>query len=161
MAAAELYIDRGDGDENTFIYDQLHGQKAAIEKRVWRRTHVGTAGRETSLPHQSGAARQPLRPQPVARHDRLYDGGNGENGMENALKQPLAAINNKLRSREKAATLPSVSTEIAPVLLFDAGGYLGRGSRRLCPTGRAALTSTAAWSAPRAADGTEGRVRSH
>ena len=31
MAAAELYIDRGDGDENTCIYDQLHKQKAAIE----------------------------------------------------------------------------------------------------------------------------------
>src|SRR5260370_26117188 len=24
---AEVYIDRGDGEENTFIYDQLHAQK--------------------------------------------------------------------------------------------------------------------------------------
>jgi hypothetical protein len=28
---AEVYIDRGDGEQNTFVYNQLHAQKAAIE----------------------------------------------------------------------------------------------------------------------------------
>jgi hypothetical protein len=111
-ARAELYIDRGDGDENTFIYDQLRGQKDSIEnafggKLIWQ-----------PLEGKRACRIKGEQPGNIYDHDQwptMIDFMTGAMvRMEIAFRNPLAAINNKLRTKDRAEALPSAVAEPVP-----------------------------------------------
>jgi hypothetical protein len=97
----EVYIDRGDGEENTFIYDELHSQKDSIE--------AAFGGQLTWEPLESKKACRIKSEVAGNIFDRdqwpaLIEFVTGEMvKMENAFKEPLAEINRKLRNRDRAA----------------------------------------------------------
>lgn len=99
---AEVYIDRGDGKENSFIYDQLHAQKEAIQ--------AAFGGELTWEPLKGKQACRVKSEMAGNIYDRdqwpeLIDFMTGAMvKMESAFKEPLAGINRKLRSRERAET---------------------------------------------------------
>ena len=108
---AEVYIDRGDGEENTFIYDQLHAQKDAIQAAfggdlIWEPLEGKRACRIKS--EMAGNIFD--RDQWPAMIDFMTD---AMVRMENAFREPLAAINRKLRTRERIALAPAPAS--APV----------------------------------------------
>ena len=101
---AEVYIDRGDGEENTFIYDQLHAQKEAIQ---------ATFGGELAWEPLEGKRACRIKSEMAGNifdHDQwpaLIDFmTDAMVKMENAFREPLAGINPKLRSRERAGVGP-------------------------------------------------------
>lgn len=106
---AELYIDRGDGEENTFIYNELYAQKDAIQatfggKLMWDPLEGKRACRiKSELPGNIFD-----RDQWPAMIEFMTG---AMERMESAFKEPLAAVNRELRSREKArlATTPAVA----------------------------------------------------
>ena len=102
---AEVYIDRHDGEENAFIYDQLHAQKNSIEatfggELVWEPLEGRQACRIKSETEGN-----------IFDHDQwpaLIDFMTGAMArMENALREPLADISRKLRNRERASLGPT------------------------------------------------------
>jgi hypothetical protein len=112
---AEVYIDRGDGEENTFIYDQLHGQKEAIEVAFGGElTWEPLEGKRACRIKSETAGNIFDRDQWPAMIDFMTS---AMVRMENAFKEPLVAVNRKLRTRERAGL---ASTPVVPVA--DAAG---------------------------------------
>jgi hypothetical protein len=102
---AEVYIDRGDGEENTFIYNQLHAQKDAIQAAfgsdlIWEPLEGKRACRIKS--EMAGNILD--RDQWPAMIEFMTD---AMVRMENAFREPLAAINRKLRNRERIGLAPA------------------------------------------------------
>jgi hypothetical protein len=102
---AEIYIDRGDGEENTFIYNQLYAQKDAIQTAfggdlIWEPLEGKRACRIKS--EMVGNIFD--RDQWPAMIDFMIS---AMVRMENAFREPLAAINRKLRARERIAPAPA------------------------------------------------------
>jgi Domain of unknown function (DUF4268) len=98
---AQVYIDRGDGEENTFIYNQLHAQKEAIQAAfggdlIWEPLEGKRACRIKS----EVAGNIFDRDQWPAMIDFMTD---AMVRMENAFREPLGPINRKLRNRERIA----------------------------------------------------------
>jgi Domain of unknown function (DUF4268) len=102
---AEVYIYRGDGEENTYIYKQLYAQKDAIEAAfggdlTWEPLEGKRACRIKSemagniLDRDQWPAMIEFMTGAMVR-------------MENAFREPLAAINRKLRTGERAALAPA------------------------------------------------------
>ena len=105
---AELYIDRGNGEDNIFIYDQLHAQKEAIEaafggELTWEPLEAKRACRIKC--EMAGNIFD--RDQWPALTDFMTE---AMVHMENAFKQPLSNINSKLRIREKAGAVSVPAT---------------------------------------------------
>ena len=90
---AEVYIDRGDSEENTFIYDQLHAQKDAIQAAfggdlTWEAMEGKRACRIKSEMAGNIFDRDQWPP--------MIDFMTGAMGrMENAFREPIAAISRK------------------------------------------------------------------
>jgi hypothetical protein len=109
---AEVYLDRGDGAENTFIYNQLHAQKDAIEAAfggglAWEPLEGKRACRIKA--EMAGDIFD--RDQWPAMIDFMTD---AMVRMESVFREPLAAINRKLRTKERAgapAVAPAEATE--------------------------------------------------
>ena len=102
---AEVYIDRGDGDENKFIYNELHTQKDAIQAAfggdlVWEPLEGKRACRIKSEIAGNIFDREQWPAMINFMTDAMVR-------MENAFREPLAAINRKLRNRERIALAPA------------------------------------------------------
>jgi len=95
---AELYIDRGDKEENKFLFDQLYGKKALIETEfgaelTWERLEDKRASRiKCEMPGTIYDTDQ--RPALI---EFMTD---AMTRLENAFKEPLADINRALQKRE-------------------------------------------------------------
>jgi hypothetical protein len=102
---AEVYIDRGDGEENTFIFDQLGAQKDAIEGAFGGHlTWEPLEGKRACRIKSEMAGNIFDRDQWPAMIDFMTG---AMMRIENAFKEPLAAINRQLRTRERAALAPA------------------------------------------------------
>ena len=108
---AEIYIDRGDGEENTFIYDQLHVQKDRIE--------TAFGGELTWQPLEGKRACRIKSEMAGNIFDRdqwpaMIEFMTGAMvRIEKAFREPLGAINQKLRTGNKggvALMSPSPAT---------------------------------------------------
>jgi hypothetical protein len=105
----EVYIDRGDGEENRFIYDQLHAQQDTVQaafggELIWQPLEGKRACRIKSEMVANIFDRQ--------QWPAMIDFMTGAMvRMENVFKEPLAAVNRKLRSRERAGlvVMPAVA----------------------------------------------------
>jgi hypothetical protein len=103
----ELYIDRGDKEENKFIFDQLYAKKESIEAAfkkpiTWQRLDDRRACRiKCETP---GNIFDPDQWPTLVEFmtDAMVR-------MENAFKEPLANINQELQKREKASPAPTIS----------------------------------------------------
>ena len=95
---AELYIDRGEKEENKFIFDQLYGKKASIEtafgsELTWERLNDKQASRiksetdGTIYDSDKWPALVEFMTDPMVR-------------LERAFKEPLADTNQQLKNRE-------------------------------------------------------------
>jgi hypothetical protein len=107
---AEVYIDRGDGDENTFIYDQLHTQRDVIEAAFGGElTWEPLEGKRACRIKSETAGNIFDRDQWPAMIDFMTD---AMVKMEIAFKEPLAGINRELRAKERPnlALTPSLAT---------------------------------------------------
>lgn len=108
---AEVFINRGDGEKNTFIYEQLYAQKDAIEAAFGGDlTWVPLEGKKSCRIKFEMAGNILNRDQwPV-----MIDFMTGAMvRMESAFREPLAAINRKLRTGEKPAlTLAPTSATV-------------------------------------------------
>jgi Domain of unknown function (DUF4268) len=103
-ARAEVYIDRGDGEENMFIYKQLLAQKGVIEAAFGGDlTWEPLEGKRACRIKSEMAGNIFDRDQWPAMIDFMIG---AMVRMENAFREPLAAINRKLRTRERAALAP-------------------------------------------------------
>ena len=99
---AELYIDRGDKEENKFIFDLLYGKKESMETAfdgalTWERLDDRRASRIKC--EMSGNIFEPDQ-WPVLIEfitDAMVR-------IETAFKEPLAEINRKLRNRAQQTT---------------------------------------------------------
>lgn len=104
----EVYIDRGDGEENTFIFDQLHAQKQAIE------TAFGGELTWESLEGKRACRIKSEMPGSIFDREQwptLIEFMVGAMlRLEKAFKEPLAALNRKLPLRERA------NQEVAPAV---------------------------------------------
>ena len=107
---AELYIDRGDKEENKFIFDLLYGKKGSIETAfggalTWERLDDRRASRIKS--EMSGNIFDPEQ------WPGLIEFMTGAMvRMENAFKEPLADINRKLRHRvQQTAAVPLMPSQ--------------------------------------------------
>jgi len=104
-ARVEIYIDRGDGDEHMFIYNQLHAQKDAIEAAFGGDLIWDPLERKRACRIKSEKAGNVLdRDQWPAMIDFMTG---AMVRMENAFRQPLAEINRKLGNRERIALPPA------------------------------------------------------
>jgi hypothetical protein len=102
---AEVYIDRGDGEENTFIYNQLLAQKDAIEAAFGGDlTWEPLEGKQACRIKSEMAGNIFDRDQWPAMIEFMTG---AMVRMENAFREPLAVINRKLRTRERAALAPA------------------------------------------------------
>ncbi len=106
-ARGEVYIDRGDGEENMFIYNQLLAQKGVIEAAfggdlTWEPLEGKRACRIKS--ETTGNIFD--RDQWPAMIDFMIG---AMVKMESAFREPLATINRKLRTRERAALTPAAT----------------------------------------------------
>lgn len=102
---AEVYIDRGDGAENTSIYNQLHAQKDAIEAAFGRDlTWEPLEGKRACRIKSEMAGNIFDRDQWPAMIDFMTD---AMVRMESVFREPLAAINRKLRTKERAGLAPA------------------------------------------------------
>jgi hypothetical protein len=104
---AELYIDRGDKEENKFIFDNLYIKKEPIETALgreltWERLDDKRACRIKS--EMSGSIFDSN--QWPALIEFMTD---AMVRMENTFKEPLADINQQLQNREKASLAPIIS----------------------------------------------------
>jgi hypothetical protein len=96
---AELYIDRGEREENKFIFDQLYGKKESIETAfggvlTWERLDDKRASRiKCEMP---GSIYDPDQWPTLIKvmTDAMVK-------MENAFKEPLAEIARGLQKRER------------------------------------------------------------
>ena len=99
------YIDRGDGGENTFIYNQLHAQRDALEAAFGGDlTWEPLEGKRACRIKSEIAGNIFDREQWPAMINFMTD---AMVRMENAFREPLAAINRKLRNRERIALAPA------------------------------------------------------
>lgn len=100
---AEVYIDRGDGEENLLIYQQLHAQKEAIQTAFGGElTWEPLEGKRACRIKSEMAGNIFERDEWPALIDFMTD---AMVKMETAFREPLAAVNRKLRSMEKAAVV--------------------------------------------------------
>jgi len=112
---AEIYIDRGEGEVNKFIYDQFNAQKDAIEaayggELIWEPV-VGERSCRIKEEKPGNIFVPEQWPAMIAfMADAMVR-------LENAFKGPLAAINSELHKRAKAE--PVVAAE--PALQAAAG----------------------------------------
>jgi CRISPR/Cas system-associated endonuclease/helicase Cas3 len=104
---AELYIDRGDKEENKFIFDQLYLKKESIEAAfdkslTWQRLDERRACRIKC--ETSGNIFDPDQWPTLIEFmtDAMVR-------MEKTFKEPLADINQQLQKREKASLAPIIS----------------------------------------------------
>ena len=103
----ELYIDRGDNEENKFVYDQLYLKKESIE-----------AAFDKSLTWQRLDNRRACRIK-CETPGNIFDPDQWPTliefmtdamvRMESTFKEPLADINQQLQNREKASLAPIIS----------------------------------------------------
>ena len=107
----EIYIDRGDGEENTFIYDQLHVQKDRIETAFGGElTWQPLEGKRACRIKSEMAGNMFDRDQWPAMIEFMTG---AMVRIENAFREPLGAINQKLRTVDKggvALMSPSLAT---------------------------------------------------
>ena len=103
---AELYIDRGEREENKFIFDQLYGKKESIETAfggvlTWERLDDKRASRiKCEMP---GSIYDPDQWPTLIEFmtDAMVR-------MENTFKERLADINRQLEKRERASLAPTI-----------------------------------------------------
>jgi hypothetical protein len=103
----ELYIGRGDKEENKFIFDQLYAKKESIETAfdkplTWERLDDRSACRiKCEMP---GNVFDPDQWPTLIEfmNDAMVR-------MEKTFKEPLADINQQLQKREKASPAPTIS----------------------------------------------------
>jgi hypothetical protein len=104
---AELYIDRGEKEENKLIFDQLGGKKASIDtafggELTWERLDDKQASRiKSEMPgtiydSDQWSALIEFMTDAMVR-------------LEKAFKEPLADINRALQKRERASVGSSIS----------------------------------------------------
>ena len=103
----ELYIDRGDNEENKFIYDRLYLEKQSIETAfdkslTWQRLDNRRACRIKC--ETTGNIFDPDQWPTLIEFmtDAMVR-------MEKTFKEPLADINQQLQQREKASPAPTIS----------------------------------------------------
>ena len=104
---AELYIDRGDREENKFIFDQLYAKKTAIENvfgqaLTWERLDDKRASRIKA--ETSGSIFDPDQWPTLIEFmtDAMVR-------LETTFKEPLASINRRLRNRALASSTPGAA----------------------------------------------------
>lgn len=94
---AEIYIDRGEKEENEFVFDQLHSQRAAIE------TAFGGELAWERLDDKRACRIKAERPGSIFDRDQwptlIEFMTDAMVRLERAFKEPLVEINRKLRAR--------------------------------------------------------------